>query len=228
MTSAPASARAGTRVTAVAPLPTTATRRPRTSRSSGQSCGWTTRPWYALDAGEGRRVAGRVVVVAGAPVEERTGPRLGPPVGENVEGPARLGRRPLRTSHFAPEPDPRVDAVCGCGLPQVLADLCSPGTRVGAAPGRIREAQRVHVRVGAHAREPEEVPGAADRRPRLEDRERGARSLVLQVPRRADPAETGPDDENVDVPRGHQRRLRGTTGWPASRGRRCRPLPGAA
>ncbi len=38
------SSMAGTRVTAVAPEPTTTTRFPVRSRSSGQNCGWTSRP----------------------------------------------------------------------------------------------------------------------------------------------------------------------------------------
>jgi len=44
VTDAPWAARAGTRVTAVAPLPMTTTRLPSTSRSAGQCCGWTTVP----------------------------------------------------------------------------------------------------------------------------------------------------------------------------------------
>ena len=44
VTPAAVRAMAGTRVTAVAPLPTTSTRRPVQSRSSGQNCGCTTRP----------------------------------------------------------------------------------------------------------------------------------------------------------------------------------------
>ena len=44
VTCAASGAMAGTRVTAVAPLPTTTTRRPAYSRCSGQNCGCTTSP----------------------------------------------------------------------------------------------------------------------------------------------------------------------------------------
>ncbi len=44
VTVAACAAIAGTSVTAVAPLPITTTRWPVRSRSSGQCCGWTTRP----------------------------------------------------------------------------------------------------------------------------------------------------------------------------------------
>ena len=50
--SAPAPASAGTIVTAVAPDPMTTTRRPATSRSAGQNCGWTIAPEKASCPGK--------------------------------------------------------------------------------------------------------------------------------------------------------------------------------
>ena len=54
VTWAPCAAKAGTKVTAVAPLPITTTRRPVTSRSSGHCWGCTIVPVKSALPGEGR------------------------------------------------------------------------------------------------------------------------------------------------------------------------------
>src|SRR5262249_30252925 len=73
------------------------------------------------------------------------------------------------------------------------------GDRLLLAPRLEAVAERVHVRVRADARVAEEVPGAADRVARLDDRVRLARAVALQVVRRADAGDPGADDEDVEV-----------------------------
>ena len=57
----------------------------------------------------------------------------------------------------------------------------------------------MHVRVGPDAGVAEQVPGAAEALPRLEHREARVRQLPLQVDGRADPGQTGTDDQHVEV-----------------------------
>jgi hypothetical protein len=52
----------------------------------------------------------------------------------------------------------------------VVADRGAVGDRLAFGPGLERVAERVHVGVRAHARIAEQVPGAADRRARFQDR----------------------------------------------------------
>ena len=72
------------------------------------------------------------------------------------------GRVPVRGAHQAAEPDVGVDAVLAGGGRHVLADVVTVGHALLAGPRLPREAQREDAAVAAHARVPEQIPGAAD------------------------------------------------------------------
>src|SRR5437773_397118 len=97
------------------------------------------------------------------------------------------------------EADLLVDPVLAGGLAHVVEDRGTVGDRLRVFPGTKRVPQRVHVRVRADARIPEQVPRAADAAACLEDRVRLAGAAGLQVPAGADAGQAGPDDEYVDA-----------------------------
>ena len=156
VTLAAPSASAGTRVTAVAPLPMTTTLFPATSRSSGQCCGCTTVPVNVVEAGPVGRVSLVVAVVAGANVQERAGAG-GPYAGLGVLRRSPSTERPHWTSRHVPPGCGSVmcfvHAVRGGGLPDVAQDLLPTDDRLPIGPRPERVAEREHVRVRAHARD---------------------------------------------------------------------------
>src|SRR5215218_4332113 len=156
-------------------------------------------PLEALGAGELRREALVVAVVAGAAVEEVAGQldRLAPVLGAN--GPQRLRTRPLGRDDPVAEADFVLDPVLARRLADVVADLLAGGDRVFVAPRLERVPERVHVRVRADAGIAEEVPGAADRLAGLEDRVAPTGAVPPQVGAGADAGEAGADDQDVDV-----------------------------
>ena len=97
------------------------------------------------------------------------------------------------------EPDVPVDAELGDGLAEVLHDRWAVGDRLVVHPRLEREAQRVHVAVGADARVSEQVPGAADVVAALEDHERAVGAHRLQVVRGPDARDAGAHDDDVEV-----------------------------
>jgi hypothetical protein len=97
------------------------------------------------------------------------------------------------------EPDGPVDAVFLGRLAQVAEDLVRPGDRVLVTPRPELVAERVQVRVRPDAGVAEQVPRAADRPARLEDRVLLPRVLALQVVRGAEAGDPGADDEDVEV-----------------------------
>src|SRR4029453_13368565 len=97
------------------------------------------------------------------------------------------------------EPDLAVEAVGGRRITDVAADRRAVGDRLGVGPGPEAKAQRVHVRVRADPRVAEEVPGAPDRVAGLEDRERLAPEAVLDGVPGADPGDSGPDDQYIEM-----------------------------
>ncbi len=180
----------------------------------------------ALAAGELRRVALVVAVIASAAVEEVAGQldRLAAgALGDH--GPARLPAAPLGAHHPVAEADVLLDAVLARGLVDVVADLAAVGDRVGVFPGAERVAEREHVGVGADAGVAEEVPGAADRRAGLEDRVALARTVAPQVAGGADAGEAGADDQDIDVvggnlcSLGHRRIIQAQAEAPTGSGR---------
>ena len=95
--------------------------------------------------------------------------------------------------------NPLVDAVLPRRLLDVAEDRRPVGDRLRLRPGLERVAEGVHVGVGADPRVAEEVPGAADRVPRLEEGERLVRAVAPQVAAGADAGQAGSDDQDVEV-----------------------------
>ena len=104
---------------------------------------------------------------------------------------AETTRRPKRTRS--------VDAVLVGRPAHVTQDRGAVGDRLRSAPGRERVAERVHVGVRADPGIAEQVPGAADRVTRLEQREAAIRCITAQVTRGADPRQTGADDQDIEM-----------------------------
>ena len=155
----------------------------------------------AVDPGEVREVALVVAVVAAAHEQEAGGERDGlAGVGALCgDRPAGVVGRPLRADDAVVEADPAIDPVGTRRLADVVQDRLSVADCPGTAPRAEVVAEREHVGVRPHAREPEQVPGAATRVPRLEDRVALAGQVGLQVVARADAGQAGADDQHVDV-----------------------------
>ena len=155
----------------------------------------------ALRAGELRRVAGLVAVVARAAEQEAAGhPHgLARVRAGDLHVPARLRGGPLGRHHPVVEADRPVDPRLARRVAHVVADVGAADDRLRPVPRPEREAQRVHVRVRADAREAEQVPGAADVPARLDDGERAAGAALAQPVARGDAGDPGAHDEDVDV-----------------------------
>src|SRR4051812_3243368 len=134
------------------------------------------------------------------------------------------------------EADLVVDAVLGGGLLDVAEDRRTVGDGLRLLPGAEVVSQREHVGVGADPRIAEEVPGAAHRVPRLEEREALLGALRGQVAGGSDSGEAGAHDHDVEVLR-HAEHPTGAiiqpgAGWSARRWRwrsACRsPRPRSA
>ena len=82
---------------------------------------------------------------------------------------------------------------------QVVEDRRAIGDRLRVAPRLELEAQRVHIAVGADTGIAEKVPGAAERRPTLEDRELAVGAHGLQVVGRRNAGDASADDDDVEV-----------------------------
>ena len=107
------------------------------------------RPAEALGAGQLRRVALVVAVVAGA-AEEKAGGQVHGLAGVGalgLDGPALLGRRPLGAHDAVVEADVAVDAVLARGVLDVGEDRRAVGDRLGLLPRAEAVAEREHVRV---------------------------------------------------------------------------------
>jgi hypothetical protein len=97
------------------------------------------------------------------------------------------------------EADRLLDAVLASGVDDVAADRGPVGDRLRVGPRPEGVAEGEHVGVRPDARVAEQVPGAADRVPRLEDGEALVGALLAQVAGGTDTGETGPHDEDVEV-----------------------------
>src|SRR6478672_2496636 len=141
-----------------------------------------------------------VAVVAGADVEKARAPSHRRAVVDAlaVHRPQGVGARPLGAPDDVAEPDPADDAgLLGRGA-DVAKDRRPVGDRLRVGPRPEAIAERVHVGIGAHAGVAEQIPGAADRRALLDDRETLAGTTVLEVMRGADAREAGADDQDVE------------------------------
>ncbi len=153
-----------------------------------------------LRSGERRLVPSLVAVVAGAEEQEPAGELDGAVLlRRGRDRPARRRAGPRGRHHPVPEPHGAVDPALARGVGDVVADRGAVGDRGGRRPGAERVAEGEHVGVGPDPGIAEQVPGAADRRTRLEDRPGQVRAAVLQVGDGADAGEAGADHDHVDV-----------------------------
>ena len=160
-----------------------------------------------FDTDELRLVAGVVAVVPGAGVEEAGGQRDRCAVVDGVHGPASVHSGPLRAGHLVPEADPLVDARVRGGVADIPQDRRPVRDRLRLRPRAEPVPEGVHVRVRPHAGVAEQVPRAADRVARFEDRVAAVGERGLDVVCRTDSGQAGADDEDIDV-FGHDRRRR--------------------
>src|SRR5215471_11339163 len=92
-----------------------------------------------------------------------------------------------------------VDAVFGRGLAHVVENARSVRDRLRLGPWLEGIAEREHVAVRADAGIAEQVPGASDAVPPLQDCKALGRAFLLQVIARRDAGETGADDQDVEM-----------------------------
>src|ERR1700728_2069524 len=96
------------------------------------------------------------------------------------------------------ETDVLRDAALVPGLPEERRDGRTVGNRLGVRPRLEVVTQRVHVRIRADTGVAEQIPGAADGFPGLEDGVALCRTALLQMVRGADAGQAGADDEHVE------------------------------
>ena len=152
----------------------------------------------ALPAGPVRLV---VVVVAGAQQQEPGGvpQQLAGVAPGDVHGPAPGRGRPARRGDAVPAADVRCEAVLGDDLVEVVEDRRARRDR-RAAPRLEPVAVGVQVAVGADPGVAVRPPGPAVTVACLKDDEAPAGEPLPQVVRGADPGDSRPDDEEVDLP----------------------------
>ena len=151
------------------------------------------------DARQRRLVPVVVAVVAAAQQQEAARQYHGFGAVGGLHRPSRVGGGPGRPGHPVVVADVLVDPRLGGRVADVAEDRGAVRDGLGPGPRAERVTERLHVRVRAHARVAEEVPGAAHDIAGLEDDVGPAGERGLQVVRSADPGQPGPDDQHVDV-----------------------------
>jgi hypothetical protein len=107
--------------------------------------------------------------------------------------------RPRRAHHAMAVADLAIDAVLARGVLDVLEDGGTVGDGLGAVPRAEREAERVHVRIGANAGIAKEVPRPAQRVAALQDRVRAAGALGLEVVAGGDAGQASADHQDIEA-----------------------------
>ena len=162
-------------------------------------------PLELIGAGEVRRVAGVVVVVAGAAEQELAGEDFAFTAAFvfHAHGPQTVAGGEVGVDHAALEINLVVDVVFGGGVGAVFADRRAVGEHLGLGPGAEVIAQGVHVGIRPDARITEQVPGAADALAALDQGKAAVRGLTAQVAGRADTGKTGADNQHIKMIVGH-------------------------
>ena len=114
-----------------------------------------------------------------------------------LQGPQAVARIPRGGEHAGAKADRLVDAKILGGAANIGEDRGAVGDGVAAGPGLKTIAEREHVGIGAQSGIAEQIPCAAQRVSRLQDREARPRGLALQRAGGADPREPGADDDDV-------------------------------
>ena len=163
----------------------------------------------ALSPRELGRVAGLVVVIPRAPVEEAAREALDA-IGLEVarlDRPARVLGGEARSLDAVSIPDVLIDLVLFGRLLDVFEDGGPVGDGLLRDPRLEDVTERVHIRVGADAGVAEEIPRAAHPLASFEDDVALSGAAGLEVNRRADAREAGADDEDVEVVSFHEQLL---------------------
>ena len=195
---APSAARAGTRVTAVAPRADDDDALARVVEVVGPVLRVDHLAAEALLALEVRRVARVVVVVAAARPQEVGGHRRRVPPTSRYR-PRAVARVPVGRARRGGRSGVAVHAVLARRVAEVVEDRGAVGQGGVAAPRPEPVAERVHVGVGADARVAEQVPRPAAGLAPLEDGVRRRGQVLGEVGRGADAGQAGSDDQHVDV-----------------------------
>lgn len=146
-----------------------------------------------------------VVVVSGAGNQplgpEDDCPRLSTDMAGNLymQSPALLFAPPVGRQNTVVVPDLLVNAKRFGRLLQIAPDFVSPRNGVGRAPWIEWEAERVQIRVGAHAGVVELRPRAAELVAGFENGVFGVWQRLLQAVGGVDAADAAADDEDVKV-----------------------------
>ena len=146
-------------------------------------------------AGPFRPVACGVIIIAAGEVQEGAGE--GALI--SLDRPTARLRRPAGRGDAGVEPDAVENAEFARRVLDILADIAAADDRLVLRPGAEREAQGIHVGVGADARIAEQVPGAADPLPRFEDREALAGAALLEAASDVDAGNARSDDQHADL-----------------------------
>ena len=147
-----------------------------------------------------RHVAVVVVVVPGAGNQE--------PALELLVFAGRFVRRghkpaapravPVRAHRLETVVDVVLDAVFARRLSDVFANRRTIGQHLERVPGPELVSKAEHVGIGPNAGITEQIPGAAQPLPALDNRKAHARALLGHVASHADTGQAGPDDEYVN------------------------------
>ena len=151
-----------------------------------------------LRAGELRRVALVVVVVAAASEQEVAGDLHLFAVALDAKRPPVVRVGPVGGDHLLAVPDVLVDAGLGDRLLEIVHDRRAVGDGLLGRPRLEPESEGEHVGVRADARVLEQVPGAAEVLAALQDEVALVGTAVLQMPGRADAGDAGSHDDDVD------------------------------
>ena len=184
-----------------------------------------------LRALEMRRVAACVIVIAAAHIEERAGDMARLAILLDLQRPLSVFGGPARRHHLATEANMPVDSEFLRGVDDITADRLAIGDGAIARPGVEGKAQRIHVRIRTDARIAEQIPGAADRIARFEDRVALAGAFGGNAVARIDTGKPSAHDQDIETLRdvGRRRGLTcfGGTGHfsvPSARGSRIAPI----
>ena len=188
----PAPGSSGTIWIADAPVPITATRLPARSTSWFQRAEWKSSPSKSsMPSMSGSRGS------ESPPAADDQGGR-GDPAARRSRRPTAGRRRPTRRTRRGGEAEAVERAGALGGAPEVGLDLRLRGERhrpVGVGRERVRVELARHVAGGAGVGVV--APGAADVGALLDDQEVGL-AVLLQLDRRAEAGEPGPDDQVLD------------------------------
>jgi hypothetical protein len=142
-----------------------------------------------------------VAIVAAAQIEEIASERnrLARGFAFRIDGRSRVGGRPCGAGHAMLESNLAMDSVLARCVANVAEyrETIGKGSRIGPRPESV--AERVHIGVRPYARIAKQVPCAADRVARLEDRVAPGGATVLQVVFSADSGVTRANHEHIEM-----------------------------